>query len=47
VIAQIYNVTGGIHRHVDMILPRIFDLSSGEVTMRDIVTVARSRLMTE
>jgi len=53
VVAQIYNVTGGIHRHVDMIVPRILDLkarngeslSSGEVSMRDIVTVAGSRLM--
>jgi DNA transposition AAA+ family ATPase len=25
-VAQIFNVTGGIHRHVDMIVPRIFEL---------------------
>lgn len=52
--AQIINVTGGVHRHVDMILPRINDLKarnrerleSGEVTMLDIITAAGSRLMT-
>lgn len=25
-IAQIYSLTGGVHRHVDMIIPRIFHL---------------------
>lgn len=52
-IAQIYKVTGGVHRHVDMILPRILDLRErnkeklikGEVTMKDIVNTAGSRLM--
>lgn len=52
--AQIISVTGGIHRHVDMILPRINDLKernrerlkNGEVTMSDIITAAGSRLMT-
>jgi len=47
-------VTGAIHRHVDMILPRILDLQSrneeklrtGEVKMREIITIAGSRLMT-
>ncbi len=53
-VAQIYNVTGAIHRHVDMILPRILDLKArneeklrtGEVKMREIVNIAGSRLMT-
>ena len=52
-IAQIYNVTGAIHRHVDMIIPRILDLKArneeklrrGEVKMRDIISIAGSRLM--
>lgn len=52
-IAQIHNVTGGIHRHVDMILPRILDLEArnkqkiddGEVTMEKIISIAGSRLM--
>jgi DNA transposition AAA+ family ATPase len=52
-IAQIYRVTGGIHRHVDMIIPRIRQLkslnqeklASGEVKMADIITAAGSKLM--
>jgi DNA transposition AAA+ family ATPase len=52
-IAQIHNVTGGIHRHVDMILPRILDLEArnkqkiddGEVTMEKIINIAGSRLI--
>jgi hypothetical protein len=46
-------VTGGVHRHVDMIVPRINELkkrnesklASGEVSMEDIVTTAGRRLM--
>lgn len=53
-IAQIMNMTAGVHRHVDMIIPRILDLKqrnedrlrSGEYTMQDIVTTAGRRLMT-
>lgn len=53
-IATIINVTGGIHRHVDMIIPRILDLKQrnrnkldkGEVNMRDIINTAGRRLMT-
>lgn len=53
VIAQIYNVTGGVFRHVDMIIPRILQLKEragerlrkNEVTMKDIITVAGSRLI--
>ncbi len=55
IISQIYNVTGGIHRHVDMILPRINELKErnnnqeklarGEITMADIVNTAGRRLM--
>lgn len=52
-IAQIYNVTGGIHRHVDMIVPRILDLkqlneeklASKKLKMADIVAAAGARLM--
>jgi len=54
VVAKIFNVTGGIHRHVDMIVPRILDLKAlnkeklaeGRVTMSDIIDTAGSRLMT-
>jgi DNA transposition AAA+ family ATPase len=55
VIAQIFNVTGGIHRHVDMIIPRINELKNrsnnkaslekGEITMTDIVSSAGRKLM--
>jgi DNA transposition AAA+ family ATPase len=53
-IAQIYTVTGGVHRHVDMIVPRILQLkalndarlASGELTMSEIIAAAGSRLMT-
>ena len=53
VISMIYNVTGGVHRHVDMIVPRINELrkrneeklARGEVTMGDIITTAGRRLM--
>jgi hypothetical protein len=52
-IAQIYRVTGGIYRHVDMIIPRIRQLkslnqeklASGEVKMSDIIIAAGSKLM--
>lgn len=54
VIAQIFSITGRIHRHVDMIIPRILDLkernkkklAAKKITMKDIITVAGSRLMT-
>lgn len=53
VIAKIYTVTSGIHRHVDMIIPRVNELATrneeqlekGEVTMLDIVETAGRRLM--
>jgi DNA transposition AAA+ family ATPase len=52
--AAIIGVTGGNHRHVDMIIPRILDLKErnkerlhkGEVRMTDIITTAGRRLMT-
>jgi DNA transposition AAA+ family ATPase len=52
VVAQIYNITEGIYRHVEMILPRIIELKSknrqeleeGTVKMQAIIT-AGSRLM--
>ena len=53
-IAAIINVTGGIHRHVDMIIPRILDLKKrnqaqlikGETSLQNIITRAGTRLMT-
>ncbi|OLE52655.1 MAG: hypothetical protein AUG51_16930 [Acidobacteria bacterium 13_1_20CM_3_53_8] len=52
---QIINGTGGVHRHVDMALPRIRELmekyaeklAKGEVTMEDVINHAISRLMVE
>ena len=54
VVAKIYNVTGGIHRHIDMIVLRILDLmernkrklEAGEVMLTDIIVIAGSRLIT-
>lgn len=53
IIAQIYNITDGIHRHVDMLLKRAIylretnkkKLETGEVTMKEIITTAGSRLI--
>jgi DNA transposition AAA+ family ATPase len=53
-IAAIINVTGGVHRHVDMIIPRILDLKkrnasnleTGKTTMQVLIVRAGSRLMT-
>ncbi len=52
-VAQIFNVTGGVHRHLDMILPRIVslatknetELETGKVSMQGIINTAGSRLM--
>ncbi len=52
-IAQIYSLTGGVHRHVDMIIPRIFHLmelnrkalSDGKVKMSQLIALAGARLM--
>ena len=52
-VAQVITITGGIHRHVDMIIPRILDLreknqaklEAGTVTMEQIIRVAGSRMM--
>ncbi|MGI8468373.1 MAG: AAA family ATPase [Pyrinomonadaceae bacterium] len=52
-IAQIYNITGGIHRNVDMIIARILhlkaknfeSLESKEIDMENLIAVAGSRLM--
>ncbi|HYX72152.1 MAG TPA: AAA family ATPase [Nitrososphaera sp.] len=54
VCAQIINATSGIHRHVDMILPRILELmekykeklARGEVTIESLINHAASRLVT-
>jgi DNA transposition AAA+ family ATPase len=53
IIAQIYNITGGVHRHVDMLLMRAIHLretnqkklKTGEVAMKGIITTAGSRLI--
>jgi DNA transposition AAA+ family ATPase len=53
VVAQICNATARIHRLIDMIIPRILELKAlneeqinrGEVTMKDIISTASSRLM--
>lgn len=53
IIAQIYNLTGGIHRNVEMLITRVLDLKeknldlldSGEVKMSEIINIAGSRLM--
>jgi DNA transposition AAA+ family ATPase len=53
VVAQICTATGRIHRHIDMIIPRILDikalneeqLARGELSIRDIISTASSRLM--
>lgn len=52
-VAQIYSLTGGVHRHVDMIIPRIFHLrelnsqalSEGKVKMSQLIALAGARLM--
>jgi DNA transposition AAA+ family ATPase len=52
-VAQVITITGGIHRHVDMIIPRVLDLreknqaklEAGTVTMEQIIRVAGSRIM--
>lgn len=53
VISQIYNTTGGIHRHIDMMLPRLSEIiqknepavASGEVSITQLVERAGRRLM--
>jgi hypothetical protein len=53
VVALICTATGRIHRHIDMIIPRILDLKAlneeqiarREVTIKDIISTASSRLM--
>lgn len=52
-IDRIYKVTGGIHRHLNMIIPRILSLQtlheeklkSGKIRMEEIIHIAASRLM--
>lgn len=52
-IAKVMTVTGGIHRHVDMIVPRINELKkrnelklkAGEITMADVIDTAGLKLM--
>jgi len=54
VVAQIFNVTGGIYRHVDMILPHILQLkarhheklATGKMAISEVISSAGSRLMT-
>jgi hypothetical protein len=52
-VALICNATGRIHRHIDMIIPRILDLmatneeeiAQGKLTVTDVISMASSRLM--
>ena len=52
-VAQIYSLTGGVHRHVDMIIPRIRHLmelnrkalAEGKVKMSQLIAIAGARLM--
>lgn len=52
-IAYIYKITGGIHRHIEMLIARIIDLKNKNVELLDskkadmyeIINVAASRLM--
>ena len=52
-VAQIYALTGGVHRHVDMIIPRIFHLmelnrkalAEGKIKMQQLIALAGARLM--
>ena len=53
IVAQVYSLTGGVHRHVDMIIPRIFHLrelnsqalAEGKVKMSQLIALAGARLM--
>ena len=53
VVAQIFNLTGGVYRHVDMIIPRILQhksrhekkIENGDVSMKVIITAAGSKLI--
>jgi hypothetical protein len=53
VVARILNLTGGVYRHVDMMIPRVLQLmqrhseklESKEVSMKDLIDLAASRLM--
>lgn len=53
VVARIINLTGGVYRHVGMLIPRVLDLmerhyeklESEEVSIKDLIDLAASRLM--
>jgi DNA transposition AAA+ family ATPase len=53
VVAQIFNLTSGVYRHVDRIIPRILQLKARhkkkldneEVSIKDIITAAGSKLI--
>ncbi len=53
VVARILNLTGGVYRHVDMLIPRVLHLmdryrsklDSDEATVKDIIDLAASRLL--
>jgi len=53
VVARIFNLTGGVYRHVDMMTPRVLSLierhseklESKEVSVKDLIDLAASRLM--
>jgi DNA transposition AAA+ family ATPase len=53
VVARVLNLTGGVYRHVDMLIPRVLQLmerhseklESKEASMKDLIDLAASRLM--
>lgn len=53
IVAHIFNLTGGVYRHVDKGIPRILQLKSrnekrierGEVSLKDLITAALSKLI--
>ena len=53
VVSQIFNLTGGNHRHLEMVLPRIIasvnanatNLSNGDALLTEVIKQAGSRIM--
>jgi hypothetical protein len=51
-VARLYSLPGGVHQHLDMIIPRIFHLmelnkkalAEGKVKMSQLVDIAKARL---
>jgi hypothetical protein len=53
VVAQIHNITGGIFRHIELLIPNLLDLmvlnaeglTSGRVKLSELIAMAGSRIM--